>query len=192
MKNDLDTVEELFDRINPVGSFKCRQCGETSEYTYDKSSPMYGSPLVICSHCNSEQLILGRLEPALDNRFRMISNYRPFIVVAILCFVVAVAIISISPSIDKCLGGDWGAMAFSIGSSFAIAGAVAMFMFRDTWRAEKKRGAISILRKSRARLQNPDYVRILLDKSYEVPRKYWPKGYKTKPVFKKKKTRYEN
>ena len=52
-----------------VGEFHCRLCGEDHPYPYDKNSLMFGSPIIVCPHCKGEQLIYGRLEPALDKRF---------------------------------------------------------------------------------------------------------------------------
>jgi hypothetical protein len=54
-------------------------------------------------------------------------------------------------------------------------------------RNEKKYGSLNILKKSRMRLKNEDYVRMLLKLGYDVPKKYRPKHYTTPPLFKPKK-----
>ena len=65
-----------------------------------------------------------------------------------------------------------------------------LLMLKDVWNAERKKGAVTILKKSQARLRNPDYVWMLLDFGHEIPRKYWPRNYKAKPIFRQTKTKF--
>ncbi len=182
-------VEDIFDEVNPVGPFKCRHCGVKNEYTYDKASWMYGSPLVVCSHCKGEQLVLGRLEPALYAKFRVISNYKAIVVVFVVSLIFHVAFtVTLMHLIFQ--GPDFNDALIMIWCVSWEIPVVALFMLVDTWKAEKKRGAITILNKSKARMKNLDYVRMLLDLGHEVPRKLWPKDYKPKPIFKKQKPRF--
>ncbi|MCQ2125217.1 MAG: hypothetical protein MJZ25_13635 [Fibrobacter sp.] len=181
-KNDIPCVEESFDEMNPVGPFKCRHCGEKSEYSYDKTSSMYGSPLVVCSQCKSEQLVLGRIEPALYDKFRYITNYKVHGLVLLFSLLGGVAAYFLYRKVP---GYDdlavWIICCIPTLFSFAV------LSLLDVWKSEKKRGAVTILKKSQARMKNPDYVRMLLDLGHEVPRKLWPKDYKPKPIFKKQK-----
>ena len=46
--------------------------------------------------------------------------------------------------------------------------------------------SVNILKKSRMRMKNEDYVRMLLKLGYDVPKKLRPKHYVTPPLFKSK------
>lgn len=185
-------VEQTFDELGLVLPFKCRACGEKSEYTYDKSSKMYGSPLVVCSHCKSEQLVYGRLEPALYDKFRVIANYKAYTVVAIISLIIALVAFAlwwVFPSfiVEYPSAAEYSFLIMIYGLIFFV---VSLILVIEIYVANKKRGVITILKKSQERMKNPEYVRVLLDLGHEVPKKYWPKDYKPKPIFKQMKPKF--
>lgn len=169
-----------------VGESHCRLCGEDHPHPYDRNSLMYGSPIVVCPHCKGEQLIYGRLEPALDQRFvaRCDWKLRLFVSLALVAVMVACyAMLLLFPSYDDAI-----IYVFACAISFFC---LTFYDFWDTLRSNKKYGSLNILKKSRMRMQNEDYVRMLLKLGYDVPKKFRPKHYVTPPLFKPKPTKFD-
>ena len=165
-----------------VVEFHCRLCGEDHPYPYDKNSLMFGSPIIVCPHCKGEQLIYGRLEPALDKRFiaRCDWKFRVIILLVLLAvMVVSYVFFWRFPSSQEKF-----AYVFACALSYSC---IAIYGLLDVLRNEKKYGSLNILKKSRMRMKNEDYVRMLLKLGYDVPKKYRPKHYTTPPLFKPKK-----
>ena len=164
-----------------VGEFHCRLCGEDHPYPYDKNSLMFGSPIIVCPHCKGEQLIYGRLEPALDKRFiaRCDWKFRVIILLVLLAvMVVSYVFFWRFPSSQEKF-----AYVFACALSYSC---IAIYGLLDVLRNEKKYGSLNILKKSRMRMKNEDYVRMLLKLGYDVPKKLRPKHYVTPPLFKPK------
>ena len=167
-----------------IGEFRCRMCGETVPYPYDVSSIMYGSPIVVCPRCKGEHLIYGRLEPALDKRYVYRYDLKFCLKVVLVSFVVTALFFvpfALDPT-DKILSLTFRV----IGYPLLFLG-VTCLLFIDAIRNEKKFHTMTILKKSRMRMKNMDYVGMLLKLGYDVPKKYRPKHYTTPPLFKPKK-----
>ena len=185
-KNKADLLEVNLLVAEQVGEFHCRLCGEDHPHPYDVKSPMYGSPVVVCPHCKGEQLVYGRLEPALDGRFLSRCNWKFHLMVAFVLVAVMVAsyfIYLMFPSFEKMIFYVWACAVSYL--------CLALYCFFDVLRSGKKYGTLAILKKSRMRMKNEDYVRALLKLGYDVPKKLRPKHYVTPPLFKSKPTKFD-
>lgn len=141
-KNKADLLEVNLLVAEQVGEFHCRLCGEDHPHPYDVKSPMYGSPVVVCPHCKGEQLVLGRLEPALYAKFRVISNYKAYIFSALISFVLSVTLIL--SCVFAPVSDDTRVVIFSSASSVMVFFMTMLLMLKDVWKAERKKGVVTI------------------------------------------------
>lgn len=167
-----------------IGDFYCRMCGETVPYPYDVSSIMYGSPIVVCPRCKGEHLIYGRLEPALDKRYIYRYDSKFYLKIALVSLVVA--------AISLILSRVYFSVTFANIICSSLFTSLFLFLMscvciRDAIRNEKKFHTITILKNSRIRMKDMDYVGMLIKLGYDVPKKYRPKHYKAPPLFRPKK-----
>lgn len=158
--NPYDTPSELAIEIIEK-DWRCRKCGTSHKYTYERNSPMYGSPLFICPKCGMEQLAYGRLEPALNRSFGNWNIRRTSIKVNIVSFVVSAALLILILNIPYSTRKFFGSLLFFTTSVF-----VSSVIITIESLLKKKP---DFIKKSEARLQDKDYVALLRKHGYEVP-----------------------
>lgn len=159
-----DTPSELAVEIIEVG-WRCRICGTPYPYPYDRTSPMYGSPLFVCPKCGLEQADYRRLEPALDRRFGNWNVRQISIKVNVVSLLASVALLVIlvnTPYADRM--NIYAAMLFLTVQVF-----VASIIVTIESLLKKKP---DFIKKSELRLQNGEYVAQLRKHGIEVPSKY--------------------
>ncbi|MCQ2097128.1 MAG: hydrogenase maturation nickel metallochaperone HypA [Fibrobacter sp.] len=159
-----DTPSELAVEIIEVG-WRCRKCGTPYPYPYDRTSPMYGSPLFVCPKCGLEQADYRRLEPALDRRFGNWNTLGISIKVNVVSLLASVALLVIlvnTPYADRM--NIYAAMLFLTVQFF-----VASIIVTIESLLKKKP---DFIKKSELRLQNGEYVAQLRKHGIEVPSKY--------------------
>lgn len=158
-----DTPSELAVEIIEVG-WRCRKCGTPYPYPYDRTSPMYGSPLFVCPKCGLEQADYRRLEPALDRRFGNWNVRQISIKVNVVSLLTSVALLVIlvnTPYADRM--NIYAVMLFWTVQVF-----VASIIVTIESLLKKKP---DFIKKSELRLKNAEYVAQLRKHGYEVPRK---------------------
>lgn len=158
-----DTPSELAVEIIEVG-WRCRKCGTPYPYPYDRTSPMYGSPLFVCPKCGLEQADYRRLEPALDRRFGNWNVRQISIKVNIVSFILSVALIAMTLNMPNSFGETCALVLLYVGTVF-----VASVIVTVESLLKKKP---DFIKKSELRLQNKDYVAQLRKHGIEVPSKY--------------------
>lgn len=159
-----DTPSELAVEIIEVG-WRCRKCGTPYPYPYDRTSPMYGSPLFVCPKCGLEQADYRRLEPALDRRFGNWNTLGISIKVNVVSLLASVALWVIlvnTPYADRM--NIYAAMLF-----FTVQVFVASVIVTIESLLKKKP---DFIKKSELRLKNAEYVAQLRKHGIEVPSKY--------------------
>ena len=157
-----DTPGELAAEIIEM-EWRCKKCGMPNKYPYEKSSPMYGSPLFVCPKCGCEQADYRHLEPALDRRFGNWNVRRISIKVNVVSFIVSVALTVLVLNIPVSTRGIFVALLFGTATVF-----VASVIVTIESLLKKKP---DFIKKSELRLQNKEYVAQLRKHGYEVPRK---------------------
>ena len=143
--------------------WRCRKCGMPHKYPYDRNSPMYGSPLFICPKCGMEQIVYGRLEPALNRSFGNWNVRRISMKVNVVSFVVSLALLILILNIPYSSREFFGFLL-----SFTTMVFVSSVIITIESLLKKKP---DFIKKSEARLQNKDYVALLRKHGYEVPYK---------------------
>ena len=143
--------------------WRCRKCGMPHKYPYDRNSPMYGSPLFICPKCGMEQIVYGRLEPALNRSFGNWNVRRISMKVNVVSFVVSLALLILILNIPYSSREFFGFLLF-----FSTTVFVSSVIITIESLLKKKP---DFIKKSEARLQNKDYVALLRKHGYEVPYK---------------------
>ncbi len=143
--------------------WRCRKCGTPQKYPYERNSPMYGSPLFICSKCGTEQIDYGRLEPALDRSFGNWNVRHISIKVNVISFVVSVALLILILNIPVSSRYILCGLLFCTTTAF-----VSSVIITIESLLKKKP---NFIKKSEARLQDKDYVTLLRKHGYEVPYK---------------------
>ena len=143
--------------------WRCRKCGTPQKYPYERNSPMYGSPLFICSKCGTEQIDYGRLEPALDRSFGNWNVRRISMKVNVVSFVVSVVLLILMLINPNSTGEFFGLLLVYSATIFVSSVIVTIESLL------KKKP--DFIKKSEARLQNKDYVALLRKHGYEVPYK---------------------
>lgn len=144
--------------------WRCRKCGTPQKYPYERNSPMYGSPLFICSKCGTEQIDYGRLEPALDRSFGNWNVRHISIKVNVISFVVSVALLILILNIPVSSREFFCFLLF-----FSTTVFVSSVIITIESLLKKKP---DFIKKSEARLQDKDYVALLRKHGYEVPHKF--------------------
>ena len=144
--------------------WRCRKCGTPQKYPYERNSPMYGSPLFICSKCGTEQIDYGRLEPALDRSFGNWNVRHISIKVNVISFVVSVALLILILNIPVSSRYILCGLLFCTTTAF-----VSSVIITIESLLKKKP---DFIKKSEARLQDKDYVALLRKHGYEVPHKF--------------------
>ena len=144
--------------------WRCRKCGTPQKYPYERNSPMYGSPLFICSKCGTEQIDYGRLEPALDRSFGNWNVRHISIKVNVISFVVSVALLILILNIPVSSRYILCGLLFCTTTAFVSSVIVTI----ESMLKKKP----DFIKKSEARLQDKDYVALLRKHGYEVPHKF--------------------
>lgn len=158
-----DTPSELAVEIIEVG-WRCRKCGTPYPYPYDRTSPMYGSPLFVCPKCGLEQADYRRLEPALDRRFGNWNTLRISIKVNVISLVVSVVLFLLG--IDA-PGSDRAYLCAYVLFITAFVFVSSIIITIESLLKKKP----DFIKKSELRLKNAEYVAQLRKHGYEVPRK---------------------
>lgn len=159
-----DTPSELASEIIEVDC-RCRKCGMPYKYPYDRTSPMYGSPLWVCPKCGVEQADYRRLEPALDRRFGNWNTLRISIKVNVISLVVSVVLFLLgidAPGSDR---------AYLCAYVLFITASVFVSSIIITIESLLKKKP-DFIKKSELRLKNAEYVAQLRKHGIEVPSKY--------------------
>ncbi len=162
-ESTLDTPSEQAIEIIEK-DWRCRKCGTPHKYPYERNSPMYGSPLFICPKCGMEQIVYGRLEPALNRSFGNWNVRRTSIKVNVISFVVSVSLLILILNIPYPSREFFCFLLFFSTTVFVSSVIVTIESLL------KKKP--DFIKKSEARLQNKDYVALLRKHGYEVPRKF--------------------
>lgn len=158
-----DTPSELASEIIEVDC-RCRKCGMPYKYPYDRTSPMYGSPLWVCPKCGVEQADYRRLEPALDRRFGNWNTLRISIKVNVISLVVSVVLFLLG--IDA-PGSDRAYLCAYVLFITAFVFVSSIIITIESLLKKKP----DFIKKSELRLKNAEYVAQLRKHGYEVPRK---------------------
>lgn len=159
-----DTPSELAVEIIEVG-WRCRKCGTPYPYPYDRTSPMYGSPLFVCPKCGLEQADYRRLEPALDRRFGNWNTLRISIKVNVISLVVSVVLFLLGTDAP---GSDRAYLCAYVLFITAFVFVSSIIITIESLLKKKP----DFIKKSELRLQNGEYVVQLRKHGIEVPSKY--------------------